>query len=58
MTDRFVLLLSWMHDLSYDSSKRLVRDRRILEKFIDVLPVKTDRLMACFETTGDVLSKA
>jgi hypothetical protein len=51
MADRFVLQLSWIHDLSYDSTKRLVRDRRILEKFIGILPVKSDRLMNCFKTT-------
>jgi len=55
MTDRFVLQLSWIHDLSYDATKRLVRDRKILEKFIDVLPVKTDRLMNCFEKTAALL---
>ncbi len=55
MADRFVLQLSWMHDLSYDSTKRLVRDRKILEKFIDVLPVKTDRLLNCFEKTAALL---
>jgi hypothetical protein len=56
MADRFVLLLSWMHDLSYDSSRRLVRERRIIEKFIDVLPVRTDRLMTCFEKTAALLA--
>lgn len=58
MADRFVLQLSWMHDLSYASSKRLVRDRGILEKFIDVLPIKTDRLMRCFDTTEAFLAEA
>jgi hypothetical protein len=58
MADRFLLQLSWMHDLSYDSSKRLVRDRSILDKFIDVMPVKTDRLMNCFETTSAFLAGA
>ncbi len=58
MADRFVLQLSWMHDLSYDASKRLVRERSILEKFIDVLPVKTDRMMACFEATEAFLAVA
>lgn len=57
MADRFVLQLSWMHDLSYDSSKRLVRERGILEKFIDVLPVKTGRLMNCFEKTAAFLAE-
>lgn len=57
MADRFVLQLSWMHDLSYDASKRLVRDRGILEKFIDVLPVKTDRMMKCFEATEAFLAE-
>jgi hypothetical protein len=58
MADRFVLLLSWMHDLSYASTKRLVRERGILDKFIDVLPVKTDRLMSCFEKTAELLAEA
>ena len=58
MADRFILQLSWIHDLSYASTKRLVRDRRILEKFIDVMPVKTDRLLRCFETTTEFLAKA
>lgn len=58
MADRFILQLSWMHDLSYSSSKRLVRDRGILEKFIDVLPVKTDHLMRCFDTTEAFLAEA
>jgi hypothetical protein len=57
MADRFVLQLSWMHDLSYDSTRRLVRERGILEKFIDVLPVRTDRLMRCFDKTAAVLSE-
>ena len=55
MADRFILLLSWIHDMSYDSTKRLVHERNILEKFISVLPVKTDRLMKCFETTAELL---
>jgi len=58
MSDRFVLLLSWMLDLSYPASKRLVRNRGILKKFIDVLPVKTDRLMHCFDVTQAMLAKA
>ena len=58
MADRFVLQLSWMHDMSYDSTKRLICERGILEKFIDVLPVKTDRLMNCFETTAALLRQA
>lgn len=58
MADRFVLQLSWMHDLSYTASKRLVRERGILDKFIDVLPVKTDRLMACFAATAAFLDEA
>jgi len=58
MADRFILQLSWMHDMSYDSTKRLVRDRGILEKFISVLPVKTDRFMSCFETTAALLQQA
>lgn len=57
MADRFVLLLSWMHDMSYDSTKRLVRERGILEKFIAVLPVKNDRLLNCFEKTGAFLAE-
>lgn len=56
MADRFVLQLSWIHDLSYDSSKRLVRERGILDQFVDILPVKTDRLMDCFEKTAAFLS--
>jgi hypothetical protein len=56
MADRFVLQLSWMQDLSYDSTKRLVRERNILEKFIDVLPVKTDRLLNCFEKATTLLA--
>jgi len=58
MADRFILQLSWMHDMSYDSTKRLIRERGILEKLIDVLPVKTDRLMSCFETTAALLQQA
>jgi hypothetical protein len=57
MTDRFILQLSWIHDMSYDSTKRLVRERGMLEKFIDVLPVKTDRLMNCFEKTAAFLAE-
>lgn len=56
MADRFVLQLSWIHDLSYDSSKRLVRERGILEKFLEVAPVKTDRLLNCFEKTAALLA--
>lgn len=56
--DRFVLQLSWMHDLSYAATKRLVRERRIIEKFAEVLPVRTDRLMNCFEKTTAFLSEA
>ena len=58
MADRFVLQLSWMHDLSYAASKRLVLERRILDKFIEVLPVKTPYLMRCFETTEAFLAQA
>jgi hypothetical protein len=58
MADRFVLQLSWMHDLSYASSKRLVRQRGILDQFIEVLPVKTARLMDCFEKTEAFLADA
>jgi hypothetical protein len=58
MADRFVLLLSWMHDLSYAASKRRVRERGILEKFISILPVKTPHLLRCFETTGAFLADA
>jgi hypothetical protein len=57
MADRFVLQLSWIHDLSYDSTKRLVRERGILDKFIDVLPVRTERLLRCFETTAALLAE-
>ncbi|QHI68946.1 HD domain-containing protein [Tichowtungia aerotolerans] len=56
MADRFILQLSWMHDLSYAASKRLVCDRSILDKFIDVLPVKTDSLLRCFEVTAKFLN--
>ena len=58
MADRFILQLSWIHDLSYTSTKRLIRERDILGKFINVLPVKTDRLMNCFETTAAFISEA
>lgn len=58
MADRFVLQLSWMRDLSYDASKRLVLERGILNKFIDVLPVKTSHLLRCFETTEAFLAEA
>lgn len=58
MADRFILQLSWIHDLSYDASKHLVRDRGILRKFIEVVPVKTDRLMNCFEKTAALLEQA
>jgi hypothetical protein len=57
MADRFILQLSWIHDLSYDSSKRLVRERGILNKFIDVMPIKTDRLLSCFEKTAAFLAE-
>jgi hypothetical protein len=57
MADRFVLQLSWIKDLSYDSTKRLVRERKALEKFIEVLPVKTDRLIQCFENTAQFLER-
>ncbi|MEI7851082.1 MAG: HD domain-containing protein [Kiritimatiellales bacterium] len=57
MADRFILQLSWIHDMSYDSTKRLVRERGMLEKFIDVLPVKTDRLLNCFEKTAALLAE-
>ncbi len=56
MADRFVLQLSWIYMMSYDSTKRMIRERKILEKFISVLPVKTDRLMKCFETTETLLA--
>lgn len=58
MADRFILQLSWMHDLSYDSSKRLVLQRGILDQFIDVLPVKTERMLACFKKTAAYLQPA
>jgi len=57
MSDRFVLLLSWMHDLSYPASRHLVHRREILGKFIDILPVKTDRLMRCFDVTQAMLAE-
>ena len=56
MADRFILQLSWIHDMSYESTKRLVRERGILEKFIDVLPVRTERLLNCFEKTAAFLA--
>ncbi len=58
LADRFILQLSWMHDLSYNSSKWLVRERGILDKFIDVLPVKTTRMLQCFEKTAAFLAEA
>jgi len=58
MADRFVMQLSWMHDMSYASTGRLVRERSILDKFISVLPVKTDQLMRCFERTEAFLASA
>ncbi|MDH3345771.1 MAG: hypothetical protein OEL75_01155, partial [Kiritimatiellaceae bacterium] len=58
MADRFILQLSWIHDLSYASTKRLVSERRIVEKFVDILPVKTDRMLRCFETTIQFLDQA
>lgn len=58
MADRFVLQLSWMHDLTYNASKRLVRNRRIVENFIDILPVKTDRLLNCFHKTSEFLAES
>ena len=58
MADRFVLLLSWIHDMSYASTKRLVCGRGILDKFIDVLPVRTDRLLRCFDKTAALLAYA
>jgi hypothetical protein len=56
MADRFVLQLSWMHDLSYAAARRLVCNRGILDELIRVLPVKTDRLLRCFETTDAFLA--
>jgi hypothetical protein len=47
-----------MHDLSYDASKRLVRERGVLNQFIDILPVKTDRMLQCFEKTAAFLAEA
>jgi hypothetical protein len=47
-----------MHDLSYDASKRLVRERGVLDQFIEVLPVKTERMMNCFEKTRAFLAQA
>ena len=58
MADRFVLQLSWMNDLSYAAAKRLVLERNILGKFRDILPVRTERLLNCFEKTAAVLSGA
>ncbi len=56
MADRFVLQLSWMHDLSYASARKLVLERGMIGKFIDVLPVKSDRLLNCFEATASFLA--
>lgn len=56
MADRFILQLSWIHDLSYDASKQMVRDRDVLGKFIHVLPVRTNRLLSCFEKTAAMLA--
>ncbi len=58
MADRFILQLSWIHDLSYDTTKRQVRDRNVIEKFLDVIPIKDDRLLKCFETTAAFLAEA
>ncbi len=58
MADRFILLLSWIHDLSYNSTKRIVHERGILQSFIKVLPVKTDRLINCFKITDTFLASA
>ncbi|MBM4151941.1 MAG: HD domain-containing protein [Kiritimatiellaceae bacterium] len=58
MADRFILQLSWIHDLSFNETKRLVRNRCILEKFIDVLPVRTDPLLRCFQKTANFLARA
>jgi hypothetical protein len=58
MADRFVLQLSWMHDMSYASSKRLICERNVIEQFIELLPVKTDRLLRCFEVTDAFLRQA
>jgi hypothetical protein len=57
MADRFILQLSWIHDLSYDVTKRQVRDRNVLENFLAVIPVKDDRLLKCFETTAAFLAE-
>ena len=57
MADRFILQLSWMHDMSYIATKQLVLERGILEKLIAVLPVKTPRLMHCFELTAAFLAE-
>ncbi len=58
MADRFILQLSWMHDLSYSATRRLVRERGILDQFLDILPVKTDRLLRCFDVTAALLAQA
>jgi hypothetical protein len=58
MADRFVLQLSWMNDLSYAASRRLVLQRGILEKFISVLPVHSAPLLRCFEQTATRLALA
>ncbi|MFA5689514.1 MAG: HD domain-containing protein [Kiritimatiellales bacterium] len=55
LADRFVLQLSWMIDLSFPATKKLIIERDILDKFIDILPVKTDRLLNCFRTTKKLL---
>jgi hypothetical protein len=58
MADRFVLQLSWMHDMSYTGTQRLICERNIIGQFVELLPVKTDRLLQCFETTSHFLEQA
>ena len=58
MADRFILQLSWIHDLSYSSSMRIIQQRGVLDQFIEVLPVRTDRMMRCFDKTRAYLDAA
>lgn len=52
LADRFILQLSWIHDLSFDASRRQVRDRGVLEKFAAVLPVQDARLLKCIDAAA------
>lgn len=56
MADRFILLLSWMHDLSYDATRREVRERRVIENFLESIPVRDRHLLKCLEETAAFLA--